>query len=355
MNRLILIGNGFDLAHGLKSSYCDFIKWYVPNSINQFCTTNIYSDALLDIRPKFPGYYFKGYITSLPDTSLGDLKNLQEHNYISVSIKSDFLLSTLEQISKVNWVDLENGYFEKLVKCKYGRQFDFQRVKKLNTEFECLKEILELYLSTEQQNKMTTVSDDLVNIFCENINQNDIVTTKIQSQAPKRNLILNFNYTNTLQKYQERCNTRVPTKIIHIHGELNAKKNPIIFGYGDEYDKNYLEFEGFRNKDILTHIKSFGYFKASNYHNLIRFIENDIFQVFILGHSLGLSDRTMLRQIFEHEKCKSIKIFYHETDDNKNDYTDKTYDISNHFLDKGSMRKKIAPFDLSYPMPQPGI
>ena len=28
MNRLILIGNGFDLAHGLKTSYNDFINWY---------------------------------------------------------------------------------------------------------------------------------------------------------------------------------------------------------------------------------------------------------------------------------------------------------------------------------------
>ena len=28
MNRLVLIGNGFDLAHGLKTRYEDFIYWY---------------------------------------------------------------------------------------------------------------------------------------------------------------------------------------------------------------------------------------------------------------------------------------------------------------------------------------
>ncbi|MBK9736892.1 MAG: hypothetical protein IPO92_18815 [Saprospiraceae bacterium] len=28
INRLILIGNGFDLAHGMKTSYADFILWY---------------------------------------------------------------------------------------------------------------------------------------------------------------------------------------------------------------------------------------------------------------------------------------------------------------------------------------
>ncbi|MBK9043434.1 MAG: hypothetical protein IPN97_09640 [Saprospiraceae bacterium] len=28
INRLILVGNGFDLAHGMKTSYGDFILWY---------------------------------------------------------------------------------------------------------------------------------------------------------------------------------------------------------------------------------------------------------------------------------------------------------------------------------------
>ena len=34
MNRLILIGNGFDLAHGLKTSYKDFIFWYLDTCFN---------------------------------------------------------------------------------------------------------------------------------------------------------------------------------------------------------------------------------------------------------------------------------------------------------------------------------
>ena len=28
MLRIILIGNGFDLAHGYKTRYSDFIEWY---------------------------------------------------------------------------------------------------------------------------------------------------------------------------------------------------------------------------------------------------------------------------------------------------------------------------------------
>ena len=34
MNRLILIGNGFDLAHGLKTSFYDFINYCVFEMLN---------------------------------------------------------------------------------------------------------------------------------------------------------------------------------------------------------------------------------------------------------------------------------------------------------------------------------
>src|SRR5690606_23720551 len=35
MNKLIIIGNGFDLAHGLKTDYNSFIKWFVPRCFRE--------------------------------------------------------------------------------------------------------------------------------------------------------------------------------------------------------------------------------------------------------------------------------------------------------------------------------
>lgn len=41
MNRIILIGNGFDLAHGLPTSYGNFIEWYWRKwRRNLSCCTN---------------------------------------------------------------------------------------------------------------------------------------------------------------------------------------------------------------------------------------------------------------------------------------------------------------------------
>ena len=44
MNRLVLIGNGFDLAHGLKTSYTDFINRYYfpPSPFKNHCAKSKY-------------------------------------------------------------------------------------------------------------------------------------------------------------------------------------------------------------------------------------------------------------------------------------------------------------------------
>ena len=40
MNRIILVGNGFDLAHGLKTSYADFILWYCERRIKELISSD---------------------------------------------------------------------------------------------------------------------------------------------------------------------------------------------------------------------------------------------------------------------------------------------------------------------------
>ena len=63
----------------------------------------------------------------------------------------------------------------------------------------------------------------------------------------------------------------------------------------------------------------------------------------------------MFKEIFEHENCLSIKLFYHLKEDGSDDYTDKTYELYRHFSDKNSMRKKIVDKQKCKPMPQPLI
>jgi len=113
-----------------------------------------------------------------------------------------------------------------------------------------------------------------------------------------------------------------------------------------------LSFEEGRSNEPFEHIKSFKYLESTNYRNLLEFIESDPFQVHIYGHSCGISDRTMLNEIFEHPKCISIKAYYYEKD-GKNDFTQKNYAISRHFKDKTLLRSKVVNYKHCEAMVQP--
>ena len=54
MNRLVIIGNGFDMAHGLKTSYMDFINWYWERRIEALVdnTSKVSEDSLCKLTIK---------------------------------------------------------------------------------------------------------------------------------------------------------------------------------------------------------------------------------------------------------------------------------------------------------------
>jgi hypothetical protein len=151
---------------------------------------------------------------------------------------------------------------------------------------------------------------------------------------------------------------RINSKINYIHGELqNKKENKINFGFGDEMDDDYKVIENFNDNEYLKNFKSFQYLQNNNYDNLLRYIESEKYQVIILGHSCGLSDRTLLNTIFEHENCRSIKPYYYEIKNEEgkvigDNYTEIIQNISRHFNDKVKMRSKVVNKTLCKPLPQ---
>lgn len=64
MNRLVIIGNGFDMAHGLKTSYMDFINWYWNQRVNTFVgnTTKVSEDMVEELMPGFEYYHTVNYL-----------------------------------------------------------------------------------------------------------------------------------------------------------------------------------------------------------------------------------------------------------------------------------------------------
>lgn len=363
INRLILIGNGFDLAHDMKTSYTDFLLGYFGKCweeakrkqifSNEFPDENTFSNELITITYDRYKILYTNPFEKYELKDLSDLKGLiksihdaKVRKTINLKFKSEFFKSLVGEMCDKNWVDIENQYYNLLTKIireqsslkNQSQESYISSINNLNIEFEIIKQELEQYLTSieisEENNKITEyLYETPISLYGK----------ETEGLELGQLLFLNFNYTQTTNNY-----LKSNTDIIHIHGELNNKENPIIFGYGDERDETYELLEKANIPEVFTHIKSFDYFKTDNYSRLLAFLESE-FDVYIMGHSCGLSDRTLLSTIFEHKNCRFIKVFYY---DNPENYRKTTYEISRHFTGKAEMRKKVLDITKCKPMPQ---
>ena len=137
----------------------------------------------------------------------------------------------------------------------------------------------------------------------------------------------------------------------HIHGELSNPES-VIFGYGDEADDEYKAIVKQNDNEYLKHIKTNRYLEDDKYRQLLSFINSAPFQVCIMGHSCGLSDKTMLKTLFEHDNCVSIKPYYYVNKEGKDNYLDMVQNISRNFTNPQLMCDKVVNKTLCEPMPQ---
>ncbi len=410
MNRIILIGNGFDLAHGLKTSYADFIDWYwkewgrlLLNSLNfseedglcrfelNYHVSQIWSGIVWDCKSEgymsalepFDGHVVVDYIKSHPEKC-------------TFSYESPLLEELCKQLEERNWVDIENVFFKHLSN-------DLESPEKVNAELAVIRKRLIDYLTEVQKSASDVgVKDDLRKKMLAPFNKRDIAISSFEKWRgmleqreyyqmevwheliplffdsakswiqisnvdnflynhadeineygivsfednkipiglllPDRMMMLNFNYTSIADSYfpsVERFNVN------HIHGEL-SKAESVVFGYGDEIDENYKKISDKNDNEYLKNIKSIKYLESPNYRNLLDFIESDTYQIFIMGHSCGNSDRTLLNTLFEHRNCVSIKPFYHKWDDGTDNYMELVQNISRNFTDMKLMRDRVV-------------
>ena len=228
------------------------------------------------------------------------------------------------------------------------------------------KQFLELIVSKwKKENGINSISEDAASDFVtywgndereakfiEDIKNGDKKVCEVFS-LPERTLLLNFNYTKTADLYVS-SDSGIPVN--HIHGELDDEHNPVIFGYGDELDEDYKTISNLNDNSYLTNIKSIRYLETDNYRQLLRFIGSAPYQIYIMGHSCGNSDRTLLNTLFEHKNCVSIKPYYFEwTDEEGNqgdNYIEIIQNISRNFNSMQLMRDRVVNKSYCQPLPQ---
>ena len=385
MNRVVLIGNGFDLAHNLPTKYKDFINWYwkqrilgLQNEKKSTSTDNLTTLIVNEDVITWDNAYHQldRFLSNWKD-KLERIKS--DTDYFRIK-KTPFFERICTSIETKGWVDIENEYYNFLIEIDDRKRYDYD-VRKLNSELEFIRQKLSEYLTsvhTEKINSNFQIENirnqifspiklediaieakelfdhfietrlkldnnawlhlfnayhDKSNVHADQMFLSDIeeLKNRINSTAEQKDkefiyntfapkefflpdniLILNFNYTTFADQY-------IPIKrqiftINHIHGEL-ASNNSIIFGYGDELDNKYKHLKELNDNEYLRFFKSTRYLESDNYRKMLSFIESAPFQVLIMGHSCGNSDRTLLNTLFEHDNCVSIKPYFHQKDD----------------------------------------
>ncbi len=407
MNRIILIGNGFDLAHDLKTGYEDFIKWYWTKRVYGFrgLLSNISDDGLCSFKINNESIYWSVWAYScISSYSKIDGKAIVEEirkntNSFSMEFTPMFHEICLN-IEAKGWVDIEEIYYKHL-----KRHDSIPRpAKDVNKELDIVKSNLIEYLSEIQKEITDSIvipsikwkilspisPDDIAigsmdqwkDMMKERLDYNDdqwehlfaaynailggssYSTNSIKSfkhefevairygdfrdeyigkscpayRLPDKIMLLNFNYTNTADIYLQ---TNDLFSVNHIHGSLSNPQS-VIFGYGDEHDDEYQPLMKKNNNEYLRHIKSFRYLESSNYRKMLGFIELGPYQVCIMGLSCGISDRTLLKTLFEHKNCVSIKPYYYRDKDGKDNYFDLICNIARNISDPRLMRDRVV-------------
>lgn len=361
-NRIVLVGNGFDLALGLNSTYLNFIKYLTKRAIKETLKNKVFESQLLFMRELIPindSTFERNVLQILEEEGPTQALEMCE-KYWHIQMRFTFFQEILEFINDFNWVDIEHyyytrlKYFHKLILGRLDIEDNLRRVTRMNLCMNVLSQELHDYLLLEQENYNFRKSQPLWEVLDKCYNSTG--TTKFKErngtdvgEPPVNTTFVNFNYTDSIQILNENFGGRGNLDVISIHGKLNDSRNRVIFGYGDDTGDEYSELESAENIEFLKLIKSFAYSRTSNYHKLLSRLEQNKYEVYIIGHSCGLSDRTLLKTIFEHENCLSVEVFHYEGEE---EHFEKVIEISRHFSDKVKMREKILPFNPDLVIPQ---
>ena len=357
-NSIIILGNGFDIAHGIKTQYSDFSIHLIETIIiPELIKSREFKDYNNDIfKPDFLKTFIEQRNVFRLETHLDNIIYRVMRN--ELSILKDYLFSNTDYIKNIisneflgklysndflNWFNIENSYFEELVNLKNVNKQKpsnpiIQRIDNLNNEFEQIKIYFHNYLHTLN---LCTISP--VNLFLKSI-----LSIKETHQC----YIINFNYTDTIEEYLKPYLPYNTVKVNYIHGSL--KEGNIIFGYGNDQDTDYQEIKDTGIDNYMKFFKTFDYLSDNKYNNLYKeAIEKfDEYEVHVIGHSLSLSDKTLLKEVLDSEKCKKIHLYKRE------DLFDKPilmkeemnklfYSLSRIISSDRKLRKIVKPFESS--------
>lgn len=333
---ILVIGNGFDLAHGLPTKYYDFIKFvkllqkidgkddYQRNRIisdmkNYTAENSAINKSILDKmldKSIYENQYFKELVNCIKDN--GWIEYFKDKAKIQ-STWVDFEMSIKELIRMFDAIKRNDEEELSLI--------DIQAVDIRNSMRNFVKEDRKVYSYTNPNlidlreiisskfidalesdlKKVIRALEIYISLFIEEIDCN--FYKGIVKNIDK---IISFNYSNTYERLYEINNIEFD----YIHGKANLEreinKNNMVLGI-DEYldDKikdKYLDFIFFKKYFQRIYKKT-----GCNYKYWLEEIVqyNEESNIYFYGHSLSRADKDILKDLILCENVK-ITIFHHD-------------------------------------------
>ena len=342
---ILVIGNGFDLAHVLPTKYTNFLnfckkiegiytyannknyKSYVRENLNGWMINNEIKQALEEAyKSRKINYHEKGLDGLKVHTNFKYLDEL--YACIKENIWIEYFMKC-NMIGKENWIDFESEISEVVQSLGEDMNIVGGNIRIENN----IQKISNFLLNAKYYGLPKTykdVRDDLLNNLNKLIRAFEIYLTeyieKIEIQKKSPNIdaleidhILSFNYTNT---YEKVYNNFKDVEYDYIHGKADIGNtidtDNIVLGI-DEYLP-----EKRRNKDI-DFIAFKKYYQrilkqtGCKYKEWVDEIRNNQhasyneYNLYIFGHSLDVTDKDILRDVILNDNVYTT-IFYHNKD-----------------------------------------
>lgn len=335
MNMLI-IGNGFDIAHGRPTKYEDFL-----NFIEQIIRTKTYHGTKDEFESTIPALHldvkqyilsaFETRVISVCETTSNKNKMVQEiYECVEENIWYEYFQTIVREnkIRGKNWIDFESE-IQEIIKVFDKRFHDlYEPFVILSQEKKTLSSKIRLFYSKLNFSKYNaqkgrikdyrptcldfiekTYQDLEALIRCLEIYLDDcVVKGQVACYSPdiqelKIDSVLSFNYTST-----PKCIYPSLTNTHYIHGRAKsdrpATENNMVLGvneYWDDHERDFRTNFNCYKKFVQRIIKEtgFNYKIFINYILTERRIERSYRNnhVYIFGHSLDVTDGDILREV----------------------------------------------------------
>ena len=160
MNRIVLIGNGFDLAHGLKTSYADFIDWYWKKWANKLivchkswerdglCELSLDLEETRDRRETWQSLLYANMHEYQAMTGMAFYDCIMSAGLV-IKQFSPLLSAIMHDVTHYNWVDIERIYYRLL--CDSLKENSEVTPSEFNHQLAVLTEKLQEYLNEIQK------------------------------------------------------------------------------------------------------------------------------------------------------------------------------------------------------------